>query len=110
MTLKEFLNSPLLPRREEVSDMWTHESFWGLPDNLCVYSYGFNRTTRDKQSKYIIGDMRNMDQEKYHLLQQIEDYQVKGVTAFPTGVSNGVAVHIMIDISNEQLKELGVEI
>lgn len=110
MTLKEFLNSPLLPRREETPDLWSRERYWALPEILCVYSFGFNHTTYDKQSKLILHDLRDMNPTKYHLLEQVENYEVKGVTAFPSGERNDLVVHIMIDISNEDIKRLQEEI
>ena len=110
MKLREFLKSPLLPRVEKSPDVWSTESYWGLPHDLGLYSCGFNRTTWDEQSKVIIQHLEKMTPEKYKLLEQFEDYEVKRVKIFSSDGETPyeVSVHIQIDVSNEKLKEMGL--
>lgn len=110
MTLKEFLNSPLLPRMEKHPDIWSSESYWSLPHDLGLYSCGFNHTTFDKQSKVIIQHLEKMTPEKYKLLEQFENYEVKRVKIFSSDgdTQYEVSVHIQIDVSDEQLRQMGL--
>lgn len=112
MTLGEFLNSPLMPREEARPDMWSNENYWKLPDAVHVYSHGFNNTTYDKQSKPIIQHLEDMTPEKWDLYSKIRDHEVARIVA---GAASTMAnahsvVWIQIDISNEELKKLGVRI
>ena len=111
MTLGEFLNSPLMPRREARPDMWSTENYWALPEAVHVYSHGFNNTTYDKQSKPIIQHLEDMNPEKWDLYAKIKNYEVVRVIpgVIETG-KNDVCVWIHIDISDEELKKLGVRI
>ena len=106
MKLGEFLRSPLLPRVEKSPDIWSTESYWSLPHDLGLYSCGFNRTAWEEQSKIIIQHLEEMTPEKYKLLKQFEDYEVKRVKIFYTPYE--VSVHIQIDVPNEKLKEMGL--
>ena len=110
MKVSEFLNSPLMPRREARPDMWSHENYWKLPDAVCLYSYGFNCTTYDKQSKPIIDHLEDMTPEKHQLYEKFKDYEVKQVQVFAyTGKTNyDVAIHILIEISDDELRKMGV--
>lgn len=110
MKVMEFLNSGLLPRQEKTPDVFSRESYWALPDNVSLYSHGFNHTTYEKQSKPIIQNLQDMTPEKFDLLQKFKDYEVAQVVTFTyTGDHNYcVAVHIQIDISNEELKKMGL--
>ena len=106
MTLKEFLLSPLLPRCETRPDIWSTENYWALPKAVHIYSSGFNNTTYDKQSKPIIQHIEDMTPEKYDLYSKIENYDV--VRVIPCAYEDNVCIFIHIDISNEELKKLGV--
>ena len=105
MTLEEFLSSPLMPRRETRPDMWSNENYWALPRAVHVYSHGFNNTTYDKQSKPIIQHLEDMNPEKYDLYSKLKDYEVARVV-----VSGEDAVWIHINISDEELRKLGVRV
>lgn len=105
----EFLNSGLLPRVEATPDIFSHERYWGLTNRLHLYSHGFNCTTYDKQSKPIIQNLQDMTPEKWDLLKKFEDYEVKQVVV---GASNGstcaIATYIQIEISDEELRKMGL--
>ena len=110
MTVKDFLNSELMPRREKRVDMFSHESCWVLPETVSLYSYGFNCTSYDKQSKPIIQHLENMTPEVRELYDKFKDYEVKQVQVFAyTGKTDyDVAIHILIDISDEKLRKMGI--
>ena len=110
MTLDEFLNSPLMPRREKRVDSFSHENCWVLPEAVCLYSYGFNCTSYDKQGKPIIQHLENMTPEVSELYDKFKDYEVKQVQVFAyTGKTNyDVAIHILIDVSDEKLIKMGI--
>lgn len=95
MKVKDFLSSELLPRNEQHPDIWSKENYWGLPDNLSIYTDGFNNTTSELQSKPVIQDLGHMDPEKYKKLLEYENCEIKRINAF--GYDNGkIAVHILI--------------
>ena len=103
MKLDEFLQSPLMPRRETRPDIWSSENYWSLPESVHVYSHGFNNTAYEKQSKPIIQHLEDMNPEKYDLYSRIKDYEVAQVVTCDDDI-----IYIQIDISNEELKKLGV--
>ena len=112
MTVKDFLNSELMPRREKRVDFFSQENCWVLPETVSLYSYGFNCTTHDKQSKPIIQHLEDMNAETFDLYEKFKDYEVKQVQVMAyTGKTNyDVAIHILIDISDEELKKMGVRV
>lgn len=111
MKVMEFLNSGLLPRTESSPDIFSHERYWGLTTSLHLYSYGFNCTTYDKQSKPIIQNIQDMNPEKWDLLNKFKDYEVKQVAVGAyTGTDDkyAIATYIQIEISDEELRKMGL--
>jgi len=97
MKLFEYLDSPLLPRQEKMPDVFSRQPYWALPDKLCVYTYGFNHTTGDKQSKPLIDDLQDMTPEKFDLLQKYKECEVKGVQIFSADDYKTI-VHVLVEV------------
>ena len=95
MTLKEYLNSNLLPRVERTPDIWSHESYWGLPDSLSLYSAGFNRAEYKDQCHPLIMELQDMNPEKYRELSKYEDCEVVRVNCVSASDCK-LAIHIQI--------------
>ena len=111
MKVMEFLNSGLLPRTERTPDIFSHERYWGLTNSLHLYSHGFNCTTYDKQSKPIIQNLQDMNPQKWDLLNKFADYEVKQVVVGAYSDSDdkyAVGVYIQIEISDDELRKMGL--